>query len=124
MHFPWGSSYIGAHAVETEAFMSDWTHDPPVLIAIHEFELAHAKWLLVAPADGILGTGASAAQQAAFDRRRRADRAYVLARDCAIDRVTQEFEIHDDADQSGMSTSGGGAASSANATSVPTLRSC
>jgi hypothetical protein len=71
--------------------MGDWTQDPPVVTAIREFEAAHARWLKVAPADGILRTSASIEQQTAFDRMHTADRAYVWARDTAIHRVTRDF---------------------------------
>jgi hypothetical protein len=71
--------------------VGDWTQDLPVISAIREFDVAHARWLKVAPADGILRTSASIAQQTAFEQMRTADRAYIWARDLAIHRVSLDF---------------------------------
>jgi hypothetical protein len=48
--------------------MGDWNQDPPVIAAIREFDAARARWLRIAPADGILRTCATAEQQIAFAR--------------------------------------------------------
>ena len=67
--------------------MNDWTKDSQVIEAGKRFDESRARWLKIAPVDGLLRTDATEDQEIAFIEMRSADRAYEWARDAAIHRV-------------------------------------
>jgi hypothetical protein len=68
----------------------DWTQNPHVIGAIRDYEFARFSWLEVADI-GLLTEDASCEQAAAFEKMQAADRAYVQARDDALDRPSFDF---------------------------------
>jgi hypothetical protein len=75
--------------------MKDWTQDPQVIVAIRDYDVARANWLQVAPDDGLHRADASVEQDAAFARMRATDRAYLWARDSAIERAMWGIDFDD-----------------------------
>lgn len=71
--------------------MPDWTRNPHVLGAIQDYEFARFSWLEIADVGGRPDAEKSAEKAEAFERMQAADRAYVQARNDALDRPGLDF---------------------------------
>jgi hypothetical protein len=69
----------------------DWTQSPAVIGAIQEYECARFSWLeMSAQVEGLLPE-AAANYKAAYEKMQAADRAYVVARNCALDGARTDY---------------------------------